>query len=272
MALRAFDVTHWGFFRFRGPDVKKFLQGLVSADMEKLTPGVMLAACVLTPKGMLVADCELYQTEPVIVLAVVRPAAIAGFTATFEKKMMLSESKMDMFRPRNAWLVIGKKLPGGLPWDRFGEPACLLLDAPLPPAAHLMSVDEFETFRIASGFPIYGLDMNAQTLALEARQDAGVSLDKGCYMGQETMSRLGRVGHVNRILVGLDFTGGAPVRGAVLTRDGVETGKITSVADGRALAMVRAADHAPGTALRWGDVIGQVRYVKSWPKPIGLRE
>ena len=74
MALRALDVSLWGFFRFHGPDAKKFLQGLVSADLGKLAPGVCLPACVLTPKGLLVADCELYEETPESVLAVRKPA------------------------------------------------------------------------------------------------------------------------------------------------------------------------------------------------------
>ena len=88
MALRAFDVSLWGFFRFHGPDAKKFLQGLVTADLGKLAPGVCLPACVLTPKGLLVADCELYEETPETVLAVTRPgAAIAFLSLSFSRAM-----------------------------------------------------------------------------------------------------------------------------------------------------------------------------------------
>jgi len=89
MALRALDISLWEFFRMQGHDAKKFLQGLVTADLNKLGPGVCLPACVLTPKGLLVADCELYEEAPETILAVTRPDAAAGFHAAFEKKIML---------------------------------------------------------------------------------------------------------------------------------------------------------------------------------------
>src|SRR3569832_837436 len=98
MALRVLDVSEWGFVRFIGADAKTFLQGLVTADMNRLGPGTMLPACVLTPRGLLVADCELYQEAPEIVLAVMRPSAVVGFLKTFDKKIMLSNSTMKALR------------------------------------------------------------------------------------------------------------------------------------------------------------------------------
>src|SRR5665213_1341569 len=185
MALRALDVSEWGFVRFIGPDAKTFLQGLVTADMKKLAPGVMLPACVLTPKGLLVADCELYEEAAEIVLAVMRPSAVVGFLKTFDKKIMLSNSAMKCLRSQTAWLVIGEGFERGLPWNRLSEPARLLMGVDPPEEADLMSPDEFSELRVASGFPWYGVDLDEHALPLEGRQDDAISMDKGCYMGQE---------------------------------------------------------------------------------------
>jgi hypothetical protein len=268
MALRALNVTEWGFVRFIGDDAKKFLQGLVTADMSKLAPGAMLPACVLTPKGLLVADCELYEESPEIVLAVMRPAAVVGFLKTFDKKIMLSNSTMKCLRSQTAWLVIGEGFTRGLPWPRLNEPARLVLGVDPPPEAELMSPDEFSALRVASGFPWYGADLDEKTLPLEGRQDAAISMDKGCYMGQETVSRLARVGHVNRRLVALRFPGALPSPGAALTRDGKLTGSVTSVADGRGLGMVRLEDETPGTVLDAGGARAEVIAVPGWPEPL----
>jgi hypothetical protein len=268
MALRALDVSEWGFVRFIGPDAKTFLQGLVTADMKKLAAGAMLPACVLTPKGLMVADCELYEEAPESVLAVTRPAAVVGFLKTFEKKIMLSNSALKCLRAQSAWLVIGEGFARGLPWPRLSEPARLLLGVDPPEEADLMSSAEFHELRVASGFPWFGADLDEHTLPLEGRQDAAVSLDKGCYMGQETVSRLARVGHVNRRLVALRFGGAAPAAGTQLTRAGKATGKVTSAAGKNGLGMVRLEDEAPGTALDAGGVAAEVVALVAWPTPL----
>jgi folate-binding protein YgfZ len=268
MSLRALNVSEWGFVRFLGPDAKTFLQGLVTADMKALAPGAMLPACVLTPKGMLVADCELYEEAPGCVLAVMRPAAVVGFLAAFDKKIALSQSTMRCLRAQTAWLVIGEGYDRGLPWPRLSEPARLLMGADPPEGADIMSREEFEELRVASGFPWFGADLDAQTLPLEGRQDAAISMDKGCYMGQETVSRLVRVGHVNRRLVMLRFDGPAPEAGQKLARGVKPAGRVTSVARSVGLAMVPVEDEAPGTALDAGGVRAEVVTVPAWPQPL----
>ncbi len=268
MSLRAFDVSEWGFVRFIGPDAKAFLQGLVTADMKRLVPGAMLPACVLTPKGLLVADCELYEETAESVLAVMRPAAVVGFLSAFDKKIMLSNSTMKCLRAQTAWLVIGEGFARGLPWDRLSEPARLLLGVDPPEEADMMSREEFHDLRVASGFPWFGEDLDASTLPLEGRQDAAISLDKGCYMGQETVSRLVRVGHVNRRLVALRFDGPAPAPGQKLTRGVKPAGKVTSAAGAAGLAMVPIEDEAPGTALDAGGVRAEVVALPAWPAPL----
>jgi folate-binding protein YgfZ len=268
MTLRAIEVSKWGFVRFLGPDAKAFLQGLVTADLKSLAPGRMLPACVLTPKGLLVADCELYEETPESILAVMRPAAVVGFLKTFDKKIMLSQSVMKALRTQIAWLVIGEGYERGLPWRRLNDPVRLLLGIDPPPEADLMSAEEFESLRVAAGFPWYGTDMDETTLPLEARQDDAIAMDKGCYMGQETVSRLVRVGHVNRRLVALKFAGEAPGAGAPLVRGGKATGKVTSAAGSRGLGFVRLEDEKPGTILDAAGAPAEVVALPDWPKPL----
>lgn len=267
MSLRAYDVSEWGFFRFSGPDAQTFLQGLVTADVRKLAAGIMLPSCVLTPKGLLIADCELYEEAAMSVLVVTRPAAAVGLLKTFEKKVILSKSTMRVLSGR-AWLVVGDGYERGLPWTRLSEPARLLIGADPPEEADILSEPEFEVLRVASGFPWYGSDMDDSTLPLEARQEAAISLDKGCYMGQETVSRIVHMGEVKKILIGLHLAGGrAPVGSAVL-RDGREVGKITSSAGGVALAMIAAADAVAGAKIEAGGHDGELVVFDSWPKSL----
>lgn len=256
MSLSAFDVSDWGFFRFAGEDAKKFLQGLVTADVAALSSGGWLPACVLTPKGLLAADFELYDRGADL-LAVARPAAAEGFFRAFDKKIMLSRSSFERLKPRAA-LVIGAGFADGLAWPRLSEPARLLLDVAAPSGAATMTAADFQALRVASGFPWFGADMDGETLPLEARQERAISLTKGCYMGQETVSRIVHRGHVNRKLVRLRFPASAPAAGTSAAQGGVECGRITSAAGAWALAMVRAEAAAPGARLTAGGASAEV--------------
>jgi folate-binding protein YgfZ len=268
MGLAAYDVSEWGFFRFMGEDVRDFLQGLVTADLKKLQPGECLPACVLSPKGLLMADCELYEESPGIVLAVTRPAAVVNFLKTFDKRIMLSKSELKPLRAQTAWLVVGRSYTAGLPWPRLLEPSRLVLGSDPPEGAELFGLEEFEKVRVASGFPWYGQDMDSETLPLEARQEAAISLDKGCYMGQETVSRLVYRGHVNRRLAGLKFSGAAPAPGTPVLRDGTEVGKVTSSAGSLALAMVKLDASELGQVLTAGGASAVTMEFPSWPEPL----
>ena len=268
MTLRAYDVSLWGFFRIHGKDAKPFLQGLVTADLNKLGPGVCLPACVLTPKGLLAADCELYEETPETILAVTRPGAAIGFLSSLGKKIMLSDSTLKALRSEQAWLIVGEGFDRGLPWTRLSEPARLLLGVDPPPEADFLSDSEFDALRVASGFPWFGSDMNEDSLPLEARQDAAISMDKGCYMGQETVSRIVYRGHVNKILMGIRFEGGAPAVGFAVLRDGKETGKVTSAHGPVALALVRYEDAVAGTKVSADGREGELFLFSSWPKPL----
>lgn len=66
-----------------------------------------------------------------------------------------------------------------------------------------------ELARVLAGWPALAAEVDERTLPQEVRLDTigGVSYTKGCYTGQETVSRLHFRGHTNRGLVGLEFDG-----------------------------------------------------------------
>lgn len=268
MGLRAYDISLWGFFRIAGPDAKKFLQGLVTADLNKLGPGVCLPACVLSPKGLLVADCEFYEESPISLLAVTRPGAAIGFLSELGRKIMLSDSTLKALRSQQAWLVIGEGFDEGLAWPRLSEPARILLGADPPVGADLLSDAEFEALRVTAGFPWYGTDMSSESLPLEARQEAAISMEKGCYMGQETVSRVVFRGHVNKILMGVRFEGAAPAAGSALFRDKKEIGTLTSASGSVGLATVRYDAAVAGAKVDAHGRAGELFLFSGWPKPL----
>jgi folate-binding protein YgfZ len=116
-----------------------------------------------------------------------------------------------------------------------------------------------EALRIEGGVPRFHVDMDEETIPLEAGIEArAISMTKGCYVGQEVIIRVLHRGHgrVARRLVGLTLEGtAAPSSGSQVQVDGKDIGSITSSAVSPALGKPIALayvhrDHvAPGTAV-----------------------
>ena len=114
-----------------------------------------------------------------------------------------------------------------------------------------------ETVRIESGRPAYPVDMDAETIPLEAGiEGRAISLTKGCYVGQEVIIRVLHRGggRVARKLVGLTLApaGGAaspdvqvPVRGARINHDGRQVGTVTSAVVSPVLDRAIALGYVP---------------------------
>jgi len=95
--------------------------------------------------------------------------------------------------------------------------------------------------RLEHGKPRYGEDIFDTTLPQETQQMHAVHFTKGCYLGQEIVERIRSRGHVNRLLVKLEFDGTElPAKGAKVFADSAEAGEITSSAFSPALGKVVA--------------------------------
>jgi hypothetical protein len=119
------------------------------------------------------------------------------------------------------------------------------------------SVDAFETVRIEAGFPWFGRDITEKNLPQEVnRNRQAISFIKGCYLGQETVARIDALGHVNRTLQSVRFSGDAvPPAGAELRSDAKPVGEVTSatfsphLGSPLALAYIRRGHESLGTKL-----------------------
>jgi folate-binding protein YgfZ len=121
----------------------------------------------------------------------------------------------------------------------------------------------YETLRIESGIPKYGVDMDENTIVPELGLENMISYTKGCYVGQEIIARIHFRGHVAKRLAGVLSEPGAVATGSLrggelTTADGKNAGKITSVTYSPklertvALAFVRYDHLAQGTELMAG--------------------
>ncbi len=88
-----------------------------------------------------------------------------------------------------------------------------------------------EILRLENGSPRYGVDVDENTIVLEAGYQDAISFTKGCYMGQEVVARATHIGRVNRKLVQLEIDAKTtPMAKSPLLIDGNEIGLVTSSA------------------------------------------
>jgi folate-binding protein YgfZ len=120
-----------------------------------------------------------------------------------------------------------------------------------------VSADALEVARVEAGYPLFGVDMDGDTIPLEAGiEGRAISLTKGCYVGQEVIIRVLHRGHgrVVRRLVGIRVRNGTPPRGVRIRGDGRDIGLVTSSATSPrfgaiALGYVHRDFVEPGTAV-----------------------
>ena len=129
-----------------------------------------------------------------------------------------------------------------------------------------MSTRLWHAIRVEAAWPLWGVDFDGSNLAQEVGRDAtAISFRKGCYLGQETVARIDALGHVNKKLIQVRFSGGdAPAVGAELSADGQTVGRVTSAAwsprrqSPVALAMVKRGANETGLLINCGEQSGIV--------------
>lgn len=138
----------------------------------------------------------------------------------------------------------------------------------------------YETLRVESGIPRYGVDMDETTIVPELGLEGLISYNKGCYVGQEIIARIHFRGHVAKQLTGLVLAsaGDAPIGATeLLSPDGKNAGRITSsvfspmLETTVALAYVRYDYLAEGTELKTGNHTATVKklpFVSNFSKKI----
>jgi folate-binding protein YgfZ len=142
----------------------------------------------------------------------------------------------------------------------------VLLDAVRAVGGGPIGYAALNALRLEAGVPWFGYDFDESVIPHEAGlEDSHINYSKGCYTGQEIVERVRSRGHVNRVRVGVEFSGDvAPERGAKLSAGGKEVGFVTRAAFSQAvghpigMAYLRREVSAVGTALEYSGGTAQV--------------
>jgi folate-binding protein YgfZ len=234
-----------------GPDWRSFLHGLITQNVETLQDGAVAYGALLTPQGRLLFDMFIWAEDGGAVLDVAaegREALIARLS------MYRLRSKVSIAAKDGAVFALFPGEEAGAPTGWRADPRLAALgwraigDAPPPTAAQPASLETYHAHRIALGVPDLVRDaLSDKAYAVEADLDLlnGVDFAKGCFVGQETTSRMKRRGQLKTRLCTLSFDGPAPAPGAeVLCAESpdatvLRAGEVLSGCDGRALALMR---------------------------------
>ncbi len=266
--------------RVAGEDSLRFLQGLLTADVGELTPGRATPAALLTVKGKIVSEVwvlAVSEDEPWLVV----PAELGeAVVAKLDSHIIMDDVELEPlpeFGCVVAWTdetVLAVKdlvARGGITaFDATHPLPGVLLVGPRDALAQLTGddigepadADAFTAARVDRGCPAWGHELAEDRFPPEVGFVAAVSYDKGCYLGQEPLSRIHNRGQVNRVMVRveLDAMPESSEGGAIELRAGeAEVGSLTSWTSRlRGLAIVKRAQAKPGVELRAGEVAVKV--------------
>lgn len=227
-----------------GPDWRSFLQGLLTQDVETIQPGELRFAGLLTPQGKLLYDLFVAGTEDGAILDVAaehRATILTRLTLYRLRAKVTLEAQdtpvLAVFGGERSSLYVDPRLPG------LGARAYGGLDANA-------GEDDYEAHRLALGVPgpaDWGSEAN---YPIEADFDlmAGIDFKKGCFVGQETTSRMKRRGTIKNRMLPITFDGPAPAFGTEVLAGNLRAGEVLSGHDGRAMALLRL-DRIEGAAL-----------------------
>ncbi len=242
-----------GVIRVSGEDARDFLQNLVTNDLDAVTPGQAGYGALLTPQGKIICDffivalppedgggflldCPLLQTSDLMKrLKLYKLRAKVALDDLTEASAVLASADSAPL-PANAGIVYeDPRLPA------LGQRA--ITDVAGIDALVTAEPESYHARRVTLGIPAGGRDFAyGDAFPHEALLDqlGGVSFKKGCYIGQEVVSRMQHRGTARTRVVPIAFDGGiAAESGSDATASGKLLGTIGTAADGRALAMLR---------------------------------
>ncbi len=249
------DLSSWRKIAVSGRGALDWLNSLISADILDLPAGEARRSLLLSPTGRIRAEFTVAAREAEFLLLqdAVQPASIADVLSPYV--LSADVGLQDLTSEISLFAFPGRSDP---PQRRaeVSRPSCLGAGLDLFSPADLQdqllrtlrrsfalaSEEDVERWRVARGFPRFGVDALEDDLPQESGLDETVAFDKGCYLGQEAVAKVRNLGHPRRLVLSLASPG--PVhRGDVVLAEGGEAGVVTSaVADGEGstvLARVR---------------------------------
>jgi tRNA-modifying protein YgfZ len=251
-----FDLTARAKLRVTGNDRLRFLNGQITNEVGKASPNAAIPGCVLNVKGRIDAYVFISATDDAFIIDS-DPEVREKLSLRIERYIIADDVQTeDVSSEWSMFHVLGSSLALDLPGEcrilssnRFHQNGW---DVWIRPPEHDRFFNELsgeyffyddasaEVFRIEQGVPRWGRELTNEINPIEANLEKScVDYEKGCYIGQEVISRMKMSGQRNKKLCGFVSVHQSPMeRGMklfIMGEEKKETGWITSAARSRRL-------------------------------------
>ncbi len=208
--FRIIDLGQPALLEFRGPDAVRFLNGQLTQDVRRLAGGeVSLPSCVTDAKGKLQFRVNLTEADGGVLWVSGIPHAAADLEARLTRYLIADDVEVsDLTGGFTLWHLMGDVPvpPDGVIVRKSNRYGVEGVDWWIPsgmemPSGTILEGEELEALRISNGIPGWGNELVEGMLPPEAGLDlTDISYNKGCYIGQEVISRIKSAGKVNKRL------------------------------------------------------------------------
>ena len=255
--MKAAFLPDRGVVKVSGEDARAFLDGLFTTNVELVTPGIGRFGALLTPQGKIIVDFLVTEVPEAHGGAFVFdvPLALAQAFATklgFYKlrKKVTVDNLSSQIGVMAAWggtpatkpdLAFEDPRDPQLGWRVF-VPDDLVDETANALGAEVTDSEAYDAHRIACGAPRGGVDfIYGDAFPHETNMDRlhGVDFDKGCYVGQEVVSRMQHRGTARTRTIRVRLDGSVPEIGLPVIAGDKPVGTMGSSANGIGLALLR---------------------------------
>ncbi len=231
-------LTSRAVISVEGEDWRSLLQGLLTQDVETLAPDELRFGALLTPQGRLLFDLFMLGREDGCWLDVE-----AEHRADLLKRLMIYRLRAKVTLTEIDASVFAR-------WDGGAPSEGWVADPRLPAlgmrgygvAAETTADEEaYDAHRLQLGVPGPADWAGETTYPIEANFDllGGIDFKKGCFVGQETTSRMKRRGQIRSRMLPITFDGDPPAYGTEVLAGTLRAGEVLSSGDDRAIALFR---------------------------------
>ncbi|SPU53622.1 tRNA-modifying protein ygfZ [Brevundimonas vesicularis] len=219
-----------------GEDAKPFLHNLLTQDVETLADGELRFGALLSPPGRLLFDLFLLGQADGVLLDV----------ATERRDALIQ--RLSMYKLRAKIEVAADDRPVFAAWPDapagfIPDPRTSLMGGRFYGEATADAAEaDYHAHRLSIGLPDPTADApQDKTYPIEADFDLlnGIDFQKGCFVGQETTSRMKRRGTIKNRMLPLDFDGPPPAFGAEVLKGELRAGEVLSGQAGSVMALLR---------------------------------